>query len=100
MEINLDISDNQYVKLPTTQKVDLIYFNQKRILERQQQYIKISEQQLTMFQKIKRMQRMQWLGLTGIASFSLWIFFKLWNHVTYIATILPFLMYIPFIFIN
>ena len=81
MEINLEISDKQYMKLPTTQKVDLIYFNQTKLLESHEQHMKLWEEQLTIVQKIKRMQKMQWIGLGGLFTGLGIVAAKFYDHI-------------------
>jgi hypothetical protein len=61
MEDCLELSDEQFRKLPVTQKLDVLYMNVRAI------------------SSIKRVQKMQWLSLGGISTAVGWIFLQLWG---------------------
>ena len=59
----LELTDEQFKKLPTSQKLDVLYMNVRAI------------------SSIKRLQRMQWISIGAITSAMAWMFLELWNHI-------------------
>jgi hypothetical protein len=59
----LELTDAQFKKLPVSQKLDVLYVNVRTI------------------GGIKRIQKMQWLSITGLAAAIGWLFVELWKHV-------------------
>lgn len=60
----LELTDEQFRKLPSSQKLDVLYMNVRAIAG------------------IKRIQKMQWLAIGGLGSFAVFIFLQLWNHIS------------------
>lgn len=63
MEELLELTDAQFKRLPVSQKLDVLYVNVRSI------------------GGIKRIQKMQWLALGGVASALYWLFVELWKHI-------------------
>ena len=61
MDECLELSDDQFRKLPVSQKLDVLYMNVRAIA------------------KIKRIQKMQWAGLGAVGSALAWMFLQLWE---------------------
>jgi len=66
----LDISDEQFKKLGTAQKLDVLYVNQKQTLSL-----------LESFNGVKKYQKMQWYSISGLAAAIGWLFVELWMHI-------------------
>jgi hypothetical protein len=66
--MELDLTYEQYKGLSTSQKLDILYCNQKRTLDF-----------VTSIPRLKKMQRMQWLGLGALGSAFLWLFTEFWK---------------------
>jgi hypothetical protein len=63
MEDCLELSDDQFDKLTPKMQLKVIYVNVKAIAG------------------LKRIQKMQWLCLGGLASAMAWLFFQLWSQL-------------------
>jgi hypothetical protein len=59
----LELSDEQFKKLPVGQKLDVLYINVRHIVG------------------IKRLQKMQWYAIAGLGSAVAWLFAELWFHI-------------------
>jgi len=59
----LELTDEQFRKLPVGQKLDVLYMNVRYIAG------------------IKRLQRMQWYALGGLGTAIAFLFTELWVHI-------------------
>lgn len=59
----LELSDEQFKRLPVSQKLDVLYVNVRDIAG------------------IKRTQKIQWVGIGALASAVGWLFTELWRYV-------------------
>ena len=63
MEDCLELSDDQFKKLPTSQKLDVLYVNVRAIAG------------------IRRFQKMQWVSIGGAFAAIGWLFMTIINHI-------------------
>lgn len=61
--MSLDISDDEFKKLKTNQKLDIIYENVKHIAH------------------LKKIQKMQWYSIGFLSSAIGGVFYMLWEHI-------------------
>ena len=70
MNTSLDITDEQFAKLGTSQKLDVLYVNQKRTLTL-----------LEGLNGLRRYQKIQWWSIGALASAMSWLFIEFLNYI-------------------
>jgi hypothetical protein len=74
MMSELDINYEQFKSLSNAAKLDVLYVNQKRMID-------LYEHQVALTASMKRRQGLQWWSLGAITTAITWMFIELWKHV-------------------